>query len=284
MRNYSFTKMNGAGNDFIMLDEIQNPGLELDPATIAQMCDRRFGIGADGVITIGNSEKADFGMQYYNADGSTGSLCGNGSRCALMFFYKMHKPGKQELKFHSLGKEYHGEILDETSVKFFLGDPGKIKLGFKLKVNDQLFTAHYADTGSPHVVINIADVLENPKIHDSFYRELEHFPVEEVGKIVRWLPEFQPGGVNVNFFQLRNGEVFIRTFERGVEAETFACGTGATATAIIAHLTAKVAPPVSLETKSGRILSVDFIKSGTELVKLSLTGPAEINYNGSITI
>jgi diaminopimelate epimerase len=188
------------------------------------------------------------------------------------------------LQFDSIGQRYHGEILGEDQVKFFLADPGKLKLNFKVKADHQMITANFIDTGSPHVVINSKDILANARIPDSFYSSLEEIRVDALGREIRWLPEFAPGGTNVNFYELRDDLVYIRTFERGVEAETYACGTGATGTAIIAHLTEHIATPVKLVTKSGKQLQVDFEKIGTEVKHVSLSGPAEFNFNGIITI
>jgi diaminopimelate epimerase len=282
MQKFSFSKMNGAGNDFIIIDEVKNPGQKMNADVIAKLCDRRFGIGADGVMTIADTKEADFAMQYYNSDGSTGTLCGNGSRCALRYYYDTRRPEKQKLSFASLGRTYNGEIVSETEVKFYLAEPGNLQLNLQLSVAGLTCNAHFIDTGSPHVVININEIISDDG--RAVYASIQDIPVADLGKQIRWLPEFAPQGTNVNFYELKDGLVFIRTFERGVEDETFACGTGATGTAIITHIVDAVAKPIQLVTKSGKRLKVDFEKSGPAITKVSLSGPAEFNFNGTIII
>ncbi|MDZ7765319.1 MAG: diaminopimelate epimerase [Melioribacteraceae bacterium] len=220
-------------------------------------------------------------MQYFNADGSTGSLCGNGARCAIKYAEMTNRVKSKTAVFNSNGQEYQGEILTEGSVKFFLKEPTKIKTGFRVKAHNQLIKANFADTGSPHVIINIEDVLENPKNLKSYHSDLETFPVVEVGQEIRNLPEFRPNGTNVNFIQLKNDLIKMRSFERGVEAETLACGTGAVAAAIILHILHKKNPPIKIITKSNAELIVNFEMENQRFTNLSLTGPVEIEHKGT---
>jgi diaminopimelate epimerase len=154
----------------------------------------------------------------------------------------------------------------------------------KLTVYGQTITAHYVDTGAPHVVVNINDILRTPNDPDSRFRDIVNFPVETIGREIRFHQTFYPTGTNVNFFLLQNGTNFIRTFERGVEAETYACGTGSVATAVILALIYGKTPPVRLVPKSQKILEVNFIRNGDIIRDVSLTGPAEINYRGEFEL
>ncbi len=282
MENISFTKMSGAGNDFVLFNINSFPQLELDKNLVRKICDRHFGIGADGVITISNSDNYDFAMNYFNADGTTGSLCGNGARCAILFAKKNGMLKSNKTKFLSNDLEYSGEIISEKEIRFNLSVPKKIKLNFKVKAGNQLITANFVNTGSPHIVIYIDQILvdaKNPKI---FHTKISDVPVVELGREIRNLPEFSPDGVNVNFLQVENNYLKIRTYERGVENETLACGTGSVASAIISNLTKNFSAPVTLITRGNDKLFVDFEVENNEFSKVSLTGPAEFVFAGEI--
>lgn len=281
MKNISYIKVNGAGNEFILIDEKENPSIELNKTEIEKICNRNVGLAADGVIILKDDDNSDFKMHYFNADGSTGSLCGNGARCAIKYAEMTNRVKSKTAVFNSNGQEYQGEILTEESVKFYLKDPTKIKTGFRVMAHNQLIKANFADTGSPHIIINIEDVLENPKNLKSYHTDLETFPVVEIGQEIRNLPEFQPTGANVNFIQVENEFIKIRSFERGVEAETLACGTGAVAAAIILHILHKKNPPIKIITKSNAELIVNFEKENQRFTNLSLTGPVEIEHKGN---
>jgi len=280
MMNLNFTKMSGAGNDFVVIDKQQNRTFTVSEEKIIQLCHRRNGIGADGVITIGDSEKYDFIMNYYNADGSTGSLCGNGARCAIRFAFTTGRVKDNRVRFLSNDAEYTGEILNDGNVKFFMNSPKKIKYNFKVKAAGQLINSHYADTGSPHVIIKIDD----PENNFGFFKSLEETPVEILGREIRYLPEFLPGGTNVNFIKMENDSIKIRTYERGVEAETLSCGTGSVAAAITAYVTDNLKPPVTIITKENEKLFVNFNVESQKVKNVSLTGPVKMVYSGMIEI
>jgi len=284
MKKYSFTKMNGAGNDFIVFDKDVQNTLELNPESIKSLCNRRFGIGGDGVITISECNEADFEMVYYNSDGSLGSLCGNGARCAIKFAFLTKKFTGRKVKFKVNNEFYAGEIFDENTIKFFLNSPTKFKYNFKIKAANQLINANFVNTGSPHVVININDVLVEPKNPKSFYTEIAEFPVFDIGKEIRYSNDFAPDGTNVNFMQILNNKVFIRTYERGVEDETLACGTGSAAAALISYAHYGINPSVHLISQSGEELIVDFNVEEQKVKELSLTGPAKVNFSGEIVL
>ena len=277
MKKISFVKMSGAGNDFILLNRAENRGLVLSDDEINHLCDRRNGIGGDGIIIISNSPKVDFTMQYFNADGSTGTLCGNGARCAIKFAVNSGFTDGKIVKFLSDDIKYSGEYFDDENIRFDLHPPKIIEPDKKIEVENWKSKAAFVHTGSPHIVINIG---ENEK---NIY-SLDKLPVEKIGREIRYLEEFEPGGTNVNFIAMKNDEIEIRTYERGVEAETLACGTGSVASAITAFLKYDFKPPVKLLTKGGDYLSVNFTYNAGKFADVSLSGPAKEIFRGEIII
>jgi diaminopimelate epimerase len=217
-------------------------------------------------------------MRYYNADGTTGSLCGNGARCAIRFAQFTKITDNKFVRFLSNDKEYSGNILAEGKTKVNFNTPAKIILNNTIKVADQLVKSSFIDTGSPHIIINIEDVLKDPADKSSNYSDLNTFPVFNLGKEIRY--DFSPEGTNVNFIKIIGNKVHIRTYERGVEDETLSCGTGATASALAAHFHYNMNSPVSLVTKGKDILTVDFSANGQIITDLSLTGPVKIVFTG----
>ncbi len=284
MKQYNFTKMSGAGNDFVVFDSKMNPELELSPDFIARICKRHTGIGADGVILISDSDEFPFEMTYYNADGSTGSLCANGARCSLKYANVSGRIGNDKIFFRSNGNIYSGKVFDDGKVEFFLNHPKKMKQNFKIAVRNQLIPASFADTGSPHIIIRIKDVLKNPGDESSFYDDINDFPVAELGREIRYHKDFAPAGVNVNFIKQEEGYIKIRSYERGVEDETLACGTGSVAAALITFVKEGTYPPMKLLPKSGDELTVDFRIMDMKVQDLSLTGPAEVIFEGELSI
>lgn len=282
MENILFTKMSGAGNDFIFIDKNLNSDFQLTPGVIKKLCDRRNGIGADGLIQISDSDDFDFEMLYFNADGSTGSLCGNGARCAIWFANLTDRLKNGKAKFTSAGKEYSGEVIDTELVKFNLNPPSKIKFNFRISAYGQLIKSNYADTGSPHVVIKVSDIQKSPKVPNVFFDDLNQVPVLQIGREIRYHNDFAPAGTNVNFVDVVNNEILIRTYERGVEDETLACGTGSVAAAIICSVTDKLTPPITLKTFGGDKLIVNFEVENQRVKNPSLTGPAKIIFEGSV--
>jgi diaminopimelate epimerase len=275
MKALTFTKMSGAGNDFVFIDKKQNNWLQVNNDFVQKICDRRNGIGADGIITIEDSATHNFNMSYFNADGSTGSLCANGARCAILFASESGRLKDNKVEFISNGVEYKGEVISDSEIKFYLNPPKKIKYNFKIKAGGKLINAHFADTGSPHVVIDINE-------SEGFLTSLEKVQVESLGREIRNLPEFSPGGTNVNFVDVKDGVIHIRTYERGVEAETLACGTGSIAAALIAYVTKKIVVPVQIIPKSNEKLFVNFDVENSKVRNLSLTGPAKVTFTGEM--
>ncbi|GMU96660.1 diaminopimelate epimerase [Ignavibacterium album] len=283
MNEIYFYKLTGAGNDFVFIDKKQNPDLSLTPLQIRKICDRRFGIGADGVIIVQDIENYDFEMLYFNADGSSGSLCANGARCAVWFAEKTKRLKNRKAKFISNSIEYSGEVIKDELIRFLLNPPSKTKFNFRIKVADQLIKADFLDTGSPHVVIDISDVLEKPGDMSSNFKMINEFPVYQLGKEIRYHQDFSPSGTNVNFYMIENDKIFIRTYERGVEDETLACGTGSVATAISAFFNKKISPPISLITWGGETLIVNFDVEKQKVSNVTLTGPAKFVFEGKIS-
>jgi diaminopimelate epimerase len=282
MKKFYFIKMSGAGNDFILFDRNTNPALNLSEQSIKKLCSRRNGIGADGVILISDSREHDFDMNYYNADGSEGSLCGNGARCAIKFALKSGRTKNGKSHFISNNQSYSGEIVDNKNVKFYLNSPSNLSTGLTVEAFGQQINYSFADTGSPHVVINIKDVLQNASETGSSFFNIKEIPVVKIGREIRYHKDFLPGGVNVNFIQIKDNDLFIRTYERGVENETLACGTGSVAATLIGNINYGLKPPVKLFTYGEDTLVVDFINKDGKFNNISLTGPAKVVFEGEI--
>lgn len=282
MQKISFAKMSGAGNDFILIDKNTHHDLLLTNELIQKLCDRHSGIGADGLITVSSLKDYAFSMEYFNADGSTGSLCGNGARCAIDF--AAARSGLNgRVAFLSNGVEYSGELLDNGEIRFYFNSPGQLKMNFKVKAARQLINADFIDTGSPHVVIFIDEIAKDASKPGSRYSEINEVPVYEIGREIRYLPEFAHG-TNVNFINIRENKLQIRTYERGVENETLSCGTGSAATAVISFLKGKLTPPVTLQTHGGDELIVDFKFEDKKIKELSLKGPVKTTFTGEFLL
>jgi diaminopimelate epimerase len=259
--NLLFSKYQGTGNDFIILDNRDGRYDKLKLEQIHLLCDRRFGIGADGLMMLGNAEGYDFSMAYFNADGKEGSMCGNGGRCLVSFanHIGIHKTS---YKFIATDGEHSAEIDLGGLVRLKMKDVDKVK-----QVND-----HYElDTGSPHFV--------------RFISEVKTFDVTKEGRAIRSSKEFLENGINVNFVQNVNDHtIFVRTYERGVEAETLSCGTGVTASALMAAHNDNGFNQVDVVTLGGK-LSVEFDRTGeNEFRNIWLIGPAAYVFSGQISV
>jgi diaminopimelate epimerase len=280
MEKVFFTKMSGAGNDFVLIDKDKNRGFSPDKKSITSICNRRNGIGADGLITISKDKEYDFLMEYFNADGSTGSLCGNGARCAIRFAKANGLIKNGMAKFLSNDKEYSGKLLKNDLIRFNLNEPKKIKENFDIEIDNFRIKASYVDTGSPHAVIFIEDIFSGNK---KAFNNIDEVAVFDLGRKLRYSKYFRPKGANINFVELQKKNIYIRTYERGVEDETLACGTGNVAAALICNLLKKIDPPVTLITKGKDKLIVDFDTLNGRFVNLSLTGPAKIVFDGEFS-
>ena len=258
-----FSKYHGTGNDFVMIDGRDQDTSKFDSNLIRQFCDRRFGIGGDGLIILQESNQWDFKMRYFNADGLEGTMCGNGGRCITAFANHLNICGL-EASFEGTDGLHTSSILPNGEIRLKLKDVNGVRW-----VED----GYLLDTGSPHFV--------------KFVTQLEHLDLEVEGKEIRNQARFGKGGVNVNFVETRTNSnvISVRTFERGVEAETYSCGTGVTAAVICSyyHFKADIFS-YRILTKGGK-LNVSFKEQHhSHFTDIYLTGPASQEYQGSIEI
>ncbi|MCP5064902.1 MAG: diaminopimelate epimerase [Ignavibacteriae bacterium] len=275
MPNLKFTKMNGAGNDFILIDKDLNPKVKLSSKAISEMCNRKKGIGADGLLLIDKHTKYDFKLKYYNSDGEIGSLCGNGSRCAISYAVSEYKIKSDIVKFLCDGIVYKGESLNKNLIKFYLPKPSKVDLFIQIKSKNFTVVGSYVDSGSPHVVIVWDDIKKIVKGNFS------NFDLSKLGKEVRFAKQFSPKGTNANIVKIEKNKIKIRTYERGVEDETLACGTGAVAASVVLSRKFGIKSPIIFNTKGGDILQISFNVKDKKINQISLLGPAKINYTGN---
>jgi diaminopimelate epimerase len=268
----SFVKMTGAGNDFILFDELQQEGAKDWPRLAPVLCDRRYGIGADGLLILAPSPDSDFRMDYYNADGSFGGMCGNGGRCAAAFY--MEKLSRNETRFTALGDSYTAH-RSGPDIVLRMKDPHDLRLNMRLEVDGISLPFHYIDTGAPHAVFFESELPERVK------QIVSSDGIVNLGRRIREDPYFKPGGTNVDFVRLRDSDsVSMRTYERGVEDETLACGTGATACSVISALVQGLRPPIEVLTRSNEKLKVRFNQGGGRVRDVDLEGPAVAVYRG----
>jgi diaminopimelate epimerase len=265
-----FTKMHGAGNDFVVINNLDG-SLSLTTEQIAFLCDRRFGVGADGLLLLeqDRSEDLDAVMVYYNADGSRAEMCGNGARCFISFALANKLGLNGRLKFRTDAGNMEG-IAEHGNFTVQMTPALDTKLNQAISLKAGEAVVHYSDTGVPHVVKIVDDV--------------QAVDIKAEGSELRFHEAFQPRGANVNFAQIKDDHINVRTYERGVEDETLACGTGVTAVAILSHLVKGVEKPVSLIVASGDTLKVNFRVEGDTIDQVNLTGPAKVVYEGSIEI
>ncbi len=264
-----FTKMNGAGNDFVLLDNRRGE-IQLERGQIAQICDRHRGVGADGVLLLENAANgADFRMRYYNADGGEAEMCGNGARCFARFAQKVAGaagPMSFETPAGVIGAELHGE-----SVTLQMSDPRDMRLNFSLGEFPNYEALHFINSGVPHVAVPV------PRIDD--------VDVRRDGAAIRRHQMFSPKGTNVNFLEKRGARsIAIRTYERGVEDETLACGTGVVASALIFSAVEQTSGPITVGVRGGSELTVDFQKTDQGFEGVTLSGPAEFVFEGTIEL
>lgn len=256
----AFYKYQGTGNDFVMIDD-RNETFPINPNLIAQLCHRRFGIGADGLILLRNHAEYDFQMLYFNADGGEGSMCGNGGRCTVRF---AHDLGiiEDSTRFLAVDGEHLASVCEEEIF---------------LKMQDVSVIEHHQDydfmnTGSPHYV--------------TYFSDLQTLDVYEKGHQIRYADEWVArGGTNVNFVEILNSEtLFVRTYERGVEDETYSCGTGVTACALSAYFRQGIQEPINIRTLGGN-LRVSFTATAENTFEnIYLIGPAKRVFEGQIMV
>jgi diaminopimelate epimerase len=264
-----FTKMNGAGNDFVLIDN-RDDAYKFSRQQIAFLCDRHRGVGADGVLLVENAaDLANFRMRYFNNDGGEAEMCGNGARCFARFLDRIAGPFS-EVRFETMAGAIQA-ALEGKLVRLTMGRPQHLALSRTLDIGGSKLLSHSINTGVPHVV--------------TFVDDLESTPVQQWGAQIRYHEAFQPAGTNANFVkELAPGKIAIRTYERGVEAETLACGTGVTASGLIYAKLSDATSPVHVLVRGGDWLEVGFQKADNNFEEVTLKGPADFAFEGSIEI
>lgn len=268
----SFTKMNGAGNDFVVIDNRDGRN-SLSTQAIARLCDRHRGVGADGLLAVEPAENgADFRMRYYNADGGEAEMCGNGARCFARFASRL-AGGAEKVSFETIAGVITAELEGEN-VRLAMSDPKDWQMNLALPVNacaPATLAVHFVNTGVPHAV-TLAD-------------DLEGADVQGLGAALRYHAHFAPRGTNANFIsQLDAQTVAIRTYERGVEGETLACGTGVVAAALVFHELTGAPSPIGVRVRGGDTLTVSFRAEASGYKEVTLTGPADFVFDGQIAV
>ena len=265
---FTFRKMHGAGNDFILFDDRSLTFPSHDRAWLSKLAARRTGIGSDGIILIQPSELANFRMRFFNPDGQEAEMCGNGLRCAVRFATELGM-GNRIVEVETAKGILKAE-LDGTQVRTQMIVPTGWLSNLVVAVAGTRLVFHAVNTGVPHAVTEWPD--------------LDRCDVFTLGRAVRHHHLFAPAGTNVNFMAVTGPHSLrVRTYERGVEGETLACGTGAVAAAFVAARLGRVVPPVQVETAGGYILTVDFTLRGSSAENVTLTGPAENVFDGTVT-
>lgn len=258
MKTVKFTKMHGAGNDFILVDDREGTFPIDDHRRIASMATRPGGIGCEGVVIVQKSDKADFKMRFFNPDGTEAELCGNGARCVAYFAREIGAVGSSRMRFETAAGDVEAEIAGENLVKISMPEPRD-------------FGDDFVVAGVPHKIVPVENIAKAD--------------VAGEGRRIRMDEEFAPDGTNVDFVAYRAPDrVNIRTYERGVEAETGACGTGAVAAAVIGVKDYGMEFPVHVNTSGGYDLVVDGSFDGTAFSSVTLTGPVKKVFEGTIDL
>jgi len=256
-----FFKMSGAGNDFVLLDGL--PRGRTGAALAKRLCDRRRGVGADGLLVVskrGGKPRLD----YWNADGSA-AFCGNGSRCGALWMAEHGRAKGTSFTLATSGGPLEARVAGKGRASVKMPAPKGLKLGLRLGARNRAYAAHFVDTGVPHAVILVPDV--------------EAIDVRTLGRFFRFHKAFGKAGANVDFVQLKKGVVRLRTYERGVEDETLACGTGVVAAASVIRALGKAGDRVTVRVRGGDELHVTFGRGETWL-----EGPGETTFHGEVNL
>ena len=266
MQEMKFWKMSGAGNDFVLLT-----GGDLNTAALKKLarklCARRLSVGADGLLYVSKGGKNAVGVRYFNSDGSE-AFCGNGSRCAAWWAYSTGLVKKKEFLLSTIGGVLAVSVEGKESVRMRMPDVADVSLSHGGAWSRPVRCVHFLDTGVPHAVVPVYD--------------LERLDVGGVGRLLRFHKAFGTQGTNVDFVSVSGGKVSVRTYERGVEGETLACGTGITASAVALVLAGEVRSPVTLAARSGDSFRVWLKPSGAGAKEIFIQGPAKIVFEGEI--
>ena len=271
MNKIPFMKLSGAGNDFVIINNLNQVVNSTDSEFmnfVTKVCQRRMSVGADGVLLVEPTEDVDFRMRYFNADGGEVETCGNGARCISKFAY-LNGIVSEQMRFLTNAGVYEAEIVSDN-VKVRMSDPTDIRINVPLRLEDGVHNVGFANSGVPHVVF--------------FVDDLEGTDVFDLGQQTRYHNDFKPAGTNANFIRIHSQELIeIRTYERGVENETLACGTGSIASAIVSATLGKVQSPVSVKTASGVVLKIHFDLENEEAKNVYLEGDARVIFAGELT-
>jgi diaminopimelate epimerase len=262
--------MNGAGNDFVVIDNRERR-IHLSSSEIARLCHRQRGVGADGLILLERcgSGRAEWAWDFYNCDGSPAEMCGNGARCFARFVQRL-TGARDGLTFETRAGVITARFCGDQ-VTVTLTPPKDLRLDEPIRLSDGTRLIHSLDTGVPHAVVFVADA--------------ERVMVDRLGAEIRRHPRYAPRGTNVNFVQvLGPSHIRVRTYERGVEGETLACGTGLTAAALVSARLHRFSSPVKVRVQGGDTLEVSFCEEQGEFTDVRLTGPAEFVFSGRIEI
>ena len=271
MRKIAFTKMHGAGNDFVLIDDRAETFPVHDHILLAMLATPRTGIACEGVILVQKSAVADFRMVFFNPDSTEADLCGNGARCVAAFAREIGVVTSPAMTFETRAGLVDAEVSPSGAVKVWMPEPKNRRYGLQVKVGDTFVAGDYVEAGVPHFIVpceNIAAV-----------------DVEGLGRALRLSDAFAPNGTNVDFVQfIPAHKAIIRTYERGVEAESGACGTGAVATAVVAVETKKMSLPVHIRTSQGYTLTVDGDWRHAKATGFTLTGPVKKVFDGVVDL
>jgi diaminopimelate epimerase len=262
-----FTKAVATGNDFIIIDNRENQLKDNLPELARRLCDRKYGAGADGLLLVEKSKNSDFKMRIFNPDGSEAQMCGNGSRC-IALYANAKRITPVNMKIETLAGVINASVK-QGEVKVKLTDPKEIQWNLCLMINECPYKVNFLNAGVPHVI--------------HFVNDLESVEIKKLGPKMRYHKEFSPHGANVDFVKVidkDNSRISVRTYERGVEDETLACGTGAVASAIIAAEAEHLTPPIIVETRSKELLKIYFDIVEGEFKNVYLEGKAQLVYEG----
>lgn len=262
-----FYKMSGSGNDFIIVDNFDGKhNFEFFKGITPKVCNRNNGVGADGLIALNKEHGMDFRWDFFNSDGSVAEMCGNGARCAARLFSRLHK--KKEITFMTLSGTIDASVNGDV-VKVRLSEPSCFVPDLEIYVDGEVVKGSFINTGVPHFVMIVDDI--------------ENVPVKEIGSKIRFHERFSPAGTNVNFAGHPGGaKIKVRTYERGVEDETLACGTGACASALVCGRAGLVSSPVGVITSGGEELFVHYAVAGEDFINVYLEGRVRLICEGEI--
>lgn len=272
-----FWKVQASGNDFVLIDCRDNKWSDEKYVEFTKnVCDRKFGVGGDGILVVENSDKADFTMRIFNADGSEAEMCGNGSRCFAFWVVKyILKKDTADITFETIAGIIKASVVMQEAktscdVKIGLSDPEGLELDTELEVEGTKIKVNFLNTGVPHAVVELDDI--------------EDLDIKKMGAAIRYHDYFAPAGTNVNFIQVQSEDkILVRTYERGVEDETLSCGTGTCASAIIAALknqAEKTDYNMNITSRSQEHLKVDFKRDGDKIYDVQLDGLAYEVFSG----